>query len=112
MSDCVASGVSPEDSPELAKSASANDQGAFSSLYAAVIPFELGFLGQLEESFLVPAITASRLRMARRSLRQYFGGTAFEYERPTSHVAGSEEQGESKAKSRPVQEECCAGADK
>ena len=67
MSDCVASGVSPEDSPELAKSASANDQGAFSSLDAVVIPFELGFLGE-------PAITASRLRMARRSLRQSLGG--------------------------------------
>ena len=53
MADCGASGVSQEDSPELAKSAPANDQGAFPSLYSVVISSELGFLGELDESFLV-----------------------------------------------------------
>ena len=55
MADCGALllGVSPEDSPELAKSAPANDQGAFPSLYSVVISSELGFLGELDEAFLV-----------------------------------------------------------
>ena len=53
MADCGALGVSPEDSPELAKSAPENDQGAFPSLYSVVISSELGFLGELDEAFLV-----------------------------------------------------------
>ena len=54
MADCGAFGVSPEDSPELAKSAPENDQGASCpSLYSVVISSELGFVGELDEAFLV-----------------------------------------------------------